>query len=65
MQRITTNIFNSHMRLLRQRLHGFIKPHPPLSILLYFKLKDVLTEDIPLKLTHLMNKQMCFFDKMC
>ena len=34
-----------------------------LSVLLYFKLKDVLTEDIPLKLTRLMNKQMCFFDK--
>ena len=30
------------------------------SVLLYFKLKDMLTEDIPWKL---MNKQMCFFDK--
>ena len=28
-----------------------------------FTLKDVLTEDIALSLTHLLNKQMCFFDK--
>ena len=32
-----------------------------LSVLLYFTLKDVLTEDIPLKFNTLMNKQMCFF----
>ena len=34
------------------------------SVLLYFKLKDVLTKDIPLKVNTLifMNKQMCFFD---
>ena len=31
MQRITTNIFNSHMQLVRQRLHGFINPRPPLK----------------------------------
>ena len=31
-----------------------------LSVLLYFKLKDVLTEDIPLKFN---TKQICFFDK--
>ena len=31
-----------------------------LSVLLYFKLKDVLTGNIPLKFN---TKQMCFFDK--
>ena len=30
-RRITTNIFNSRMRLVRQRLHGFINPRPPLK----------------------------------
>ena len=30
MRRITTNIFNSHMQLVRQHLHGFINPRPPL-----------------------------------
>ena len=34
-----------------------------LSVLLYFILKDVLTEDIPLKFDTL-NELMCFFDKM-
>ena len=29
-RRITTNIFNSRMRLVRQRLHGFINLRPPL-----------------------------------
>ena len=36
------------------------------SVLLYFTLKGVLTEDIPLKLIltcTFMNKQMCFFVK--
>ena len=31
-RRITTNIFNSGMRLVRQRLHGFISPRPPLML---------------------------------
>ena len=34
-----------------------------LSVLLHFKVKDMLTEDIPLKFNTLMNKQTCFFDK--
>ena len=33
-----------------------------LSVLLYFTLKDVLTEEIPLKFK-ILNKQMDFFDK--
>ena len=34
-----------------------------LSVLLYFILKDVLTEDIPLKFNTI-DELMCFFDKM-
>ena len=33
MRRITTNIFNSRMWLVRQCLHGFINPRPPLNSL--------------------------------
>ena len=29
-RKITTNISNIRMRLVRQRLHGFINPQPPL-----------------------------------
>ena len=32
MQRITTNISNSYMRLVRQRLHGLINPRLPLTL---------------------------------
>ena len=32
MQRITTNISNSYMRLVRQRLHGLINPWLPLTL---------------------------------
>ena len=29
-RRITTNLFNGRMRLVKQRWHGFINPRPPL-----------------------------------
>ena len=50
-------------------LYTFIKSSGSafLSVLLYFTLKDVLTENIPLKFSTLisLNKQINFFDKNC
>ena len=45
-----------HETLTKSCILSYRRSGSALSVLLYFKLKDVLTEDIPLKL---MNKQMC------
>ena len=42
MRRITTNIFNSRMRLVRQHLYGFINLRPPLIVLTIFSHKVIV-----------------------
>ena len=56
-----------HETLINSCILSYKRIGSALSVLLYFTLEDVLTEDILLKfITHLMNKQMtlmCFFDR--
>ena len=54
-----------HETLTKSCILSYKQSGSALSALLYFKLKDVLTEDIPLKFNTFMNKQMYFFDKIC
>ena len=54
-----------HETLTKSCILSYKQSGSALSALLYIKLKDVLTEDIPLKFNTFMNKQMYFFDKIC
>ena len=49
-----------HKTLTKSCILSYKQSGSASSVLLYFILKDVLTEDIPL---NLMNKQICFLDK--
>ena len=55
-----------HETLTKSCILSYKRSDSALSVLLYFTLKDVLTEDIALKFnTLVLNKQIDFFDKMC
>ena len=55
--------YTCHETLIKSCILSYKRSDSALSVLLCFTLKDVLTEDFLCNLTHLMNKQMCFFDK--
>ena len=52
-----------HKTLTKSCILSYKRSGSVLSVLLYFTLEYVLTEDTPLKFNTFMNKQIDFFDK--